>query len=280
MVKIISDSTCDLSKDLIEKYSIAITPLSVSFGEETGKDGFDATPQRIYEYVSRTGTLPKTSACNIAEYQDEFEHWQSQGYEIVHISLGSKFSSSYRNACVAAADMNEVYVIDSENLSTGQGLLVLKAAEMALRDCTAKEIYESCSRLASKIETSFIISHLDYLYKGGRCSALSVFGANLLKLKPCIEVTNGEMNPTKKYRGPIQKVILEYVEDRLKGRTDIDFSRIFITHTEYASATVNAVRERINKLQPSFFEMLETTAGSTITTHCGPECLGILFIRK
>ncbi|MGN1135695.1 MAG: DegV family protein [Oscillospiraceae bacterium] len=280
MVKIISDSTCDLSAELLQKYNISVIPLSVNFGDEFAKDGKDATPQRIYDYVADTGLLPKTSACNVSEYENEFMHWKELGYEIVHISLGSKFSSTCQNAVIAAHNMDEVYVIDSANLSTGQGLLVVHAAEMAQKGASAKEIYTECLELVPKVETSFIISHLDYLYKGGRCSALSAFGANLLKIKPCIEVTDGEMSPHKKYRGSAQKAVLEYVTDRLSGRTDIDFDRIFITHTEYSSEAVDAVRKKIQELKPDFEEILETTAGSTITTHCGPECLGILFIRK
>lgn len=280
MVKIISDSTCDLSKELIERYDIAITPLSVSFGDEIGKDGINATPQRIYDYVARTGTLPKTSACNIEEYKSVFDYWRNKGYDIVHISLGSKFSSSYSNASAAAGKTNGVFVVDSENLSTGQGLIVIKAAEMSMQGYNAKDIYDACCAIALKVETSFIISHLDYLYKGGRCSALSVFGANLLKLKPCIDVTDGLMKPSKKYRGTIEKVILQYVEDRLGGREDIDYSRIFITHTAYSEKVVESVRKKIIEIKPEFAEVLETTAGSTITTHCGAECLGILFIRK
>lgn len=280
MVKIISDSTCDLSEELLQKYNISVIPLSVNFGEEFAKDGIDATPQRIYDYVANTGSLPKTSACNTFEYENEFMHWKELGYEIVHISLGSKFSSCYQNAVMAAHDIDGVYVIDSANLSTGQGLLVVRAAEMAQKGVPAEEIYNECLALVPKVETSFIISHLDYLYKGGRCSAVSVFGANLLNIKPCIEVLDGEMSPQKKYRGSAQKVLLHYVTDRLSGRTDIDFDRIFITHTEYSPEAVDAVRNKIQELQPDFKEILETTAGSTVTTHCGPECLGILFIRK
>lgn len=279
-VKIISDSTCDLSADLLEKYDIAITPLMVTCRDNSYKDGVDITPDDIYAYVAESGKLPKTSAINVGEYIDVFRHWREQGYDIVHFSISSGFSSTYQNACIAAEEVGGVYVVDSQNLSTGQGLLVLRAAEMAEQGADAKTIAETCSALAPCVEASFVVDSIDYLYKGGRCSALAALGANVLKLKPCIEVKDGKMSPGKKYRGKIEKVILDYVVERLKDRTDIDKSRIFITHTRCEESTVNSVREKIKELAPDFEEILETTAGSTITTHCGPNTLGILFIRK
>ena len=187
-VKITSDSTCDLSPELIEKYDIAITPLSVHCGDKVGRDGVEITPEIIYDYVDASGQLPRTSAVNVFDYVREFRHWRQQGYSIVHFCISSDFSSSYQNACIAAADIGQVYVVDSRNLSTGQGLLVLHGAELAAAGQTAEEIQKACTDLAPQVEASFVIDRLDYLYKGGRCSALSAFGGNLLKLKPCIEV--------------------------------------------------------------------------------------------
>ena len=156
----------------------------------------------------------------------------------------------------------------------------MHGAEMAQSGKSAKEIFEECTALTSKIEASFVVDSIDYLYKGGRCSALAAFGANLLKLKPCIEVKDGKMSPGKKYRGNISRVMLSYVEERLKGRNDIDKSRIFITHTKCSDEDVKAVKQKILEICPDFKEILETTAGCTVTTHCGPHTLGILFIRK
>lgn len=279
-VKIISDSTCDLSKDIIEKYDIAIVPLYVVINEETKKDGIEAVPEDIYEYVEKNGKLPTTSAANLGDYLDVFKYWHDQGYEIVHFSISGEFSSSYRNACLAAEEIDGVYVVDSRNLSTGQGLVVLHGAEMALKCCSAKEIFESCTDITSKVEASFVVDSIDYLYKGGRCSALAAFGANLLKLKPCIEVKNGKMDPGKKYRGNINRVMVNYIIDRLSDRDDIDKHRVFITHTKCNKEDVENVRAKLKELCPDFEEILETTAGCTVTTHCGPNTLGILFIRK
>ena len=279
-VKIISDSTCDLSKELIEKYDISIVPLYVVMNDKSMRDGLEVTPEDIYEYVDKNGKLPSTSAVNIEDYIEIFKYWHEQGYEIVHFDISSEFSSTYRNACMAAEEVGGVYVVDSGNLSTGQGLVVMHGAEMAQSGKSAKEIFEKCTALTSKIEASFVVDSIDYLYKGGRCSALAAFGANLLKLKPCLEVKDGKMSPGKKYRGNISRVMLSYVEERLKGRNDIDKSRIFITHTKCSDEDVKAVKQKILEICPDFKEILETTAGCTVTTHCGPNTLGILFIRK
>lgn len=279
-VKIISDSTCDLSRELIEKYDIDILPLSVNLGEETRKDGVDVTPDDIYDFVERTGVLPKTSAPNISDFIDLFTKWHEQGYSIVHFNISADFSSSYHNACLAAEEVGDVYVVDSRNLSTGQGHVVLHGAELAAQGKSAAEIKESCEELATRVEASFVVDSIDYLYKGGRCSALAAFGANLLKLKPCIEVIDGKMTPSKKFRGKIDKVIMDYVDSKLKGRDDIIRHRIFITHTKCSEEIVERVRARILELCPEFDEIIETTAGCTVTSHCGPYTLGVLFIRK
>lgn len=279
-VKITSDSTCDLSPELLRQYDISITPLSVCCGEKIGADGTEITPDDIYEYVHAEGKLPQTSAVNVADYVEEFHRWTKQGCCVVHFCISSDFSSTYQNACLAAKEVGNVFVVDSRNLSTGQGLLVLHAAEMAANGYYAQEIWETCSAMAKRVEASFVIDSLDYLYKGGRCSALGAFGGNLLRLKPCIEVRDGKMTPGKKYRGRIEKVMLQYVEDRLQNRTDIDKHRIFITHTKCSPEAVQAVRDKILEIAPDFEEILETTAGATITSHCGPNTLGILFVRK
>lgn len=280
VVKITSDSTCDLSAELIEKYQVGIIPLAVTLGDKTFHDCVDMNTEDIYDFVAKTGALPKTSAANVAEYIDTFRPIVESGCEVVHFSLSAGFSSSYQNACLAAQELGHVYVVDSRNLSTGQGLLVLKAAELAAEGKSAEEIAKICTGLTSRVEASFVIESLEYLYKGGRCSALSAFGANLLKLKPCIIVKDGLMSPEKKYRGSFEKVLLSYVEDRLKDRDDIDYSRIFVTHTKCSDACVQQVIDTIRRVAPQFREVLETTAGSTITTHCGANTLGVLFFRS
>lgn len=279
-VKIISDSTCDLSRELIEKYDIALLPLYVSLGDDTRKDGVEVTPDDIYAHVDETGKLPKTAAPNLADYQELFEKWRNDGYEVVHFTISSDFSSSYHNACLAAEEVGGVYVVDSRNLSTGQGHVVLHGAELAMQGKSGAEIKEACDKLALKVEASFVVDSIDYLYKGGRCSAVAALGANLLKLKPCIEVIDGKMTPSKKYRGNIDRVIMNYVADRLSGRDDIVRHRIFITHTRCNPEVVEQVRAKIMELCPEFDEILETTAGCTVTSHCGPNTLGVLFLRK
>ena len=279
-VKIISDSTCDLSPEIIERFDIEIMPLVVTLGEKDGKDGVDVTPEDIYEYVKKTGKLSKTSAVNVAEYLEVFRKWRGKGYEIVHVNIGSGFSSCYQNACLAAEEAGGVYVVDSANLSSGQGHVVLWAADLAAQGLPAKEIAEQCRAMTNRVEASFVVNTIDYLFKGGRCSALAALGANLLGIKPCIEVTDGKMLPGKKYRGSINKVIRNYAEDRLNDRNDIIQDRIFITHTKCDPEVIEQVKSLIKEFQPGIKEIFDTDAGATITTHCGPGTLGVLFIRK
>ena len=279
-IKIISDSTCDLSPQLIEKYDIAILPLYVVMGDKTAKDGVDATPEDIYRYVEQTGKLPTTSAPNYVDYLDEFKKWRDLGYEVVHFNISAEFSGAYRNACAAAKELGGVEVVDTRNLSTGSGLVVLHGAELAAQGLPAAEIAAACRGMTDRVEASFVVDSIDYLYKGGRCSSIAALGANLLKLKPLIEVAGGKMEPGKKYRGNIDKVILSYVADKLRDRDDIDKHRIFITHTKCNPLIPAQVRNKINELSPDFEEILETTAGCTITSHCGPATLGVLFVRK
>lgn len=279
-VKITSDSTCDLSPELIEKYDIDILPLYVSLGEETKKDGLEVVPEDIYAHVDKTGKLPKTSAPNLTDLIELFEKWHNEGYAIVHFSISSDFSSSYHSATIAAEEVGDVYVVDSRNLSTGQGLVVLTGADLAAEGKSAEEIKAECDKMTAKVEASFVVDSIDYLRMGGRCSSVAALGANLLKLKPCIEVRDGKMVSAKKYRGKIEKVIIDYVCDRLKGRDDIVKNRIFITHTKCDKKVVKEVESKIRELYPGFNEILETTAGCTVTSHCGPNTLGILFIRK
>ena len=279
-IKITSDSTCDLSPVLLQKYDIAIVPLYILMGDKTQKDGLEVNPEDIYEYVDKTKKLPSTSAPNLGDFEDEFKKWLDEGYEIVHFNISSDFSSSYQNACTAAANMNGVYVVDTRNLSTGSGLVVLHGAELAQQGKSAAEIKAECEAMVDKVEASFVVDSIDYLRKGGRCSSVAALGANLLKLKPLIEVIDGKMKAGKKYRGSIDKVIINYVIDKLKDRDDIDKHRIFITHTKCNPVTVQQVRGKINQLYPGFEEILETTAGCTVTSHCGPGTLGVLFVRK
>ncbi len=274
-----SDSTCDLSPELKERYNIQILPLGVTLGGKTYKDGEEITPDEIYEHHAKTGELPKTTAANVGESMDFFTKFTEQGKAVIHFTISSSMSSTYSNACLAAAELDNVYVIDSKNLSTGNGLLVVSAAEMALKGMEAKAIAEEIEKLVPRVDASFVIDSLEYLHKGGRCSAVAMLGANLLKLKPCIEVKGGAMGVGKKYRGRYADVLKTYVAERLENIEDIELDRIFVTHAGCDDEIVNAVVEQVKKTAP-FKEVFLTRAGCTISSHCGKDTLGVLFIRK
>lgn len=279
-VKILSDSTCDLSKELIEKYDIGILPLYVNLAGQVYKDnGIDINSQIIYDYVEKTGILPGTIGVSVEDFKTEFEKWRSLGYEVVCHTISSDMSCSFQNAKIAADGMDGVYVVDTRSLSTGVGLLVLNSAELAEQGLDAKTIAEKTQTLTSKVSATFVIDTLDYIKKGGRCSTVVALGANLLKIKPMIVVEDGKMKVGRKYRGLLSKVLETYVEDQLDGRDDIRPQRIFITHTGCSPEIVNSVREKI-KSHMHFDEIIETNAGATITSHSGPNTLGILFIEK
>lgn len=275
---ITADSTCDLSEELKQKYNIKITPLYVVMDGKSYKDGVEATPDDIYAYFDNKGEIAKTSAVSVDDYMNFFAPLSEQGFTVIHINISLGFSSCHQNATIAAQSLENVYTVDSKNLSTGIGLLVIKAAELANAGVSAKEIVRILNETADKVEASFVIDTLTYLHKGGRCSTVAKLGANLLKLKPTIEVQNGLMHVGKKIRGSYINCIKEYVANRLDGRNDIDKTRIFVTHTKCSRETVDAVIAALKDY--GFEEILETTAGCTITSHCGPNTLGILFIRK
>lgn len=279
-VKIIADSTADLSPELIEKYDIATIPLLVTMGEASYEDGVSAKPDDLYAFYRSTKMLPKTASPSPERYAAEYEKWSSLGYEIVNFNISSAFSASHANAKIAASAFPEVYPIDSENLSTGIGLQVLEAAELARQGRSAKEIAESINALRAKVRASFIIDNLQFLWKGGRCSGVAALGANLLRLKPCIEVTEGRMEVGKKYRGSLGAALTHYVTDKLAGRQDLRLNRIFVTHSGMTDpGLIDDVVSLVKKLQP-FEEVLVTRAGCTVSSHCGPNTLGVLFIVK
>lgn len=278
-VKIISDSTCDLSPELLERYDIAITPLCVIKDGKEFHDGVDITPADIFAHVDGGGELCSTAAVSQFEYTQMFTRYAKEYDEVVQINIGSNFSCCYQNACLAAQEFDNVFVVDSGNLSTGQGLLVVAAAKLAQQGVSGIEIAERVRALVPKVETSFLIDRLDYMRKGGRCSTVAALGANLLKLKPCIEVREGKMSVCKKYRGSFEKCIRQYVKERLDGREDIATELVFITHAAADTNVVAAAKEETAQYG-SFEEVEETQAGCTVSCHCGPNTLGILFVRK
>lgn len=278
-VKIISDSTCDLSADLLQKYDIGIVPLIVVKDNQEFLDGITMTPKDIFAHVAAGGSLCTTAARGVAVYQEEFAKYAADYDGVLHVNIGSDFSSSYQNACIAAEDFDNVRVIDSKNLSTGHGLVVLKAWELAQTAKDMDELKAQLDAFVPRVEASFVLDRLEYMVKGGRCSGAAALGANLLSLKPCIEVKDGKMLVVKKYRGHIEKCMAAYVKDRLSGREDLDEDKIFITHTDVSEESLEAVRDGVAQYG-NFKNVYETVAGCTISCHCGPGTMGILFVRK
>ena len=278
-IKILSDSTCDLSAELIAQNDIALVPLTVIKADEQFKDGVTITPVDIFAHVANGGTLCSTAANSIGEYADIFAQYAPNYDGVILINLGSGFSSCHQNACVAAEDFPNVRVIDSQNLSTGQGLVVLKACELAKTATDLDELAAQLRAFTEKVEASFLVDKLDYLVKGGRCSSAAALGANLLNLKPCIEVKNGKMVVVKKYRGNYAKCLANYVKDRLADRDDLDGNILFVTKTVVSDECYGAVMSAVNEYG-SFGTVYETDAGCTVSCHCGPGTLGVLFVRK
>lgn len=276
-VKVCADSVCDLSRELKERYAISTVPLYVNKGDVTLKDGVEVTQKDVFAYYRETGKLCSTAAVNVEDFTEFFKR-ELEGYdELVMITISSEFSGCFQNARIAAEDFPNVRVVDSRNLSTGEGLVAVSAAKLAQKGLSADEIVKELSEIIPKVDASFFVANVEYLHKGGRCSSIAVLGANLLKLKPCIAVRDGKMSVIKKYRGGIEKVIRDYVKDRLE-QTEVDEDLIFITHTTSAANTA-LTAEEVKKYK-NFGEIAVTDAGCTVASHCGEDTLGILFIRK
>ena len=278
-IKITSDSTCDLDIALLEKYDISLARLIVMKDGEGYIDGESITPADIFAHVAAGGSLCSTAALGVGDYQDLFARYAADYDAVVHINISSELSSSYQNACIAATEFDNVRVIDSRNLSTGQGLIVMAACDLRHTCSSLDELCNALVELTERVESSFVLDRLDYMVKGGRCSSAAALGANLLNLKPCIEVRNGKLGVVKKYRGNYAKCLANYVKDRLDGRDDLDLHRLFVTCTPVSEEAYGAVMDAVNQYG-SFEEVYEATAGCTISCHCGPGTLGVLFIRK
>ena len=281
-VKIVSDSTCDLSKELIEKYNIEIIPLHVLLGEEEFEDGQNITPDEIYQWSDENKATPKTSAPSITTVTDIFRKCTADGSEVVCFSVSDKMSTTGNVMRMTAEELeleDKVFVIDSANLSTGAGLLVLKAVDMARDGKNAKEIVEEMERLKPFVRASFVVDTLTYLHRGGRCSGLAALAGGALKLHPKIVVENGAMSPTKKYRGPMSKVIMSYVKEMEEQLRNALPERVFITHSGCEASIIEEVAAYLQALG-IFDEILITRAGGVISSHCGPGTLGVLFIEK
>lgn len=285
MVKICCDSTTDLRNevtglDLYTENSIGVVPLYVRVGNEEYIDGVDMTMTKMLRMCSDAKELPKTAAPEISRLEEFFTKQIENGDELVFITISSDFSSSYNNACIAAEAVGNVYVVDSRNLSSGGGHVVMEAVNLARQGLSGAEIKRTLDeQITGKVEASFVLDRLDYMVKGGRCSAVAALGANILQLHPSIEVVDGKMKVVKKYRGSWERCLKSYVKDRLFEREGIRFDRIFITYTETDESIVDEV-EALVREYADFDQIIRTTAGCTVASHCGPRTLGILFIRK
>lgn len=280
MVKIISDSTCDLSPELVAKYDIDILPLHILLGEDEFEDGKTITPEQIFKWADEHRTTPKTSAPSLAETIELFRPYVERKQEIVCFSISSSMSTSGNVMRLAAEELEAsalITVIDSANLSTGIGHLVIEAAIMAKEGKTAAEISTAMEKLKPLVRASFIVDTLTYLYRGGRCNAVAAMAGSVLKLHPKIVVENGAMDASRKYRGKLASVILSYVKDMEEALKNARPDRVFITHSGCDAETVNAVRSYLESLGV-FQEILETRAGGVISSHCGPGTLGVLFV--
>lgn len=278
-IKITADSTCDISTDDLRRENIDLFPLGVILGGKEYKDGVDVFPADIIDGVENGKMSCSTSAVSIGEYIEKFEEYLRDYDAVIHISIGESFSSCYRNAVLAAQDMDNVYVVNSKNLSSGQGALVWYAVDMVKQGLDAATIYNRLNAEVDNVRFTFLIDGLDYLRRGGRCSAISAFGANLLGIKPCVESLNGKLEVGKKYRGPMAKCVREYLRDQLKGKESIDSRRVILVYLGIDEAVIRECLDTIESCD--HFDSIHCyEAGCTIASHCGPSTIGLYISRK
>lgn len=281
-IVITADSTCDLPDSIVKDRGIIIIPLSILLGEDEYLDGVNVKPRDIYEFVDEHNVLPKTSAVTPARYTEVFSDLVSQGKQVVHIGFSSGLSSTYQNAVVAASELEDVYCVDSKNLCTAMGLLVLKACDMRDKGMSAKRIADKVSKLVPKVSSTFILENLEYLHKGGRCSSVAKFGANVLGIKPSIavDVNTGKLDVAKKYRGKMDVVYKQYANDCLKDLNRIDRQRVVIANSGGVPAESLAFAKGLVEGIDRFDQIIYADAGCTISSHCGPKTLAIFYISK
>lgn len=279
-IKITADSTCDLPAALAEKYDVHIFPLYVVMDGRARRDGVEITAQDIFDHVSAGGKLGNTAAVNVGDYLEKFREIRKEYDAIIHFTISQTMSACFQNANIAGEEVGNVYVVDSKNLSVGISMLVLDARDMVKAGKTPEEIVAALEEKREKLDMSFVIDTLDYLKAGGRCSPLVALGANLLNLKPCVELGNGEMDVGKKYRGSIEKVVMKYLSDRLADAGSIDQSRaFFVKSAGFTPEFLAQARAETLRLCP-FAKLIDADAGCTISNHCGPKTLGIVMYKK
>ena len=280
-VQITADSTIDLSQPLLDKYDIKTIGLSINLGDEEFIDGENITTQEIFDYIKTKNALPKTGAVSVERYKEFFSKFSNDDTAIIHFTISSEMSSCYNFAVSASKDFKNVYVIDSRYLSTGIAQLAIFARNLANKDVPAKEIAEKVQEMANnnKVQCSFILDNLKLLHKGGRCSAVQRFGANLLHIKVCIGVHDGKMGVDRKYKGKFENAIFEYIEDCLKLYPNYDTHCCFVTYTTASGEVLDKINTYL-KNNTNFENIYLTTAGGTIASHCGEETIGILYLLK
>lgn len=277
-IRFSADSTGDMSPAFIEKYQVKIVPLYVELEGKLYRDGVDLHPDMILERVSAGAALPRTSAINTSEYREVFTELLADCDAVFHFTISSDMSSCYQNACIAAEGL-PVYCVDSRNLSSGIALVLAEVADRVEAGMQPDAIMAEMDDICRKIDTSFIIDRLDYLYKGGRCSMISMLGANALHLRPCIEVKDGKMIVAKKYRGTYERCIRQYMADRLKAKELYSTRRMVIAHTGLPERTLELIRATVREAA-DFDEIFEVRAGCSITSHCGENTFGLMLVRK
>jgi len=276
-IVISAESTIDMPQEMLDKYNIKTTAFGINFNNNLVEDRFGISSE-IFEYVDKTKNLPKTSAIPPEQYKEHFEKLKKNYDAIIHISISSLMSSAYNNAKLIANDMENVFIVDSKSLSTGIALVAIKGQELVDAGKDAKEIFDFLNEYTNQIQASFVVEKLNYLHKGGRCSALTLLGANVLNIKPQIIVKDGRMVVGKKYIGNMKKVVGKYCDDLLEVYPNADLENVFITHSSPMPEVQEMLKEKLK--EKGFQNIYDTLAGGTISSHCGPNCIGVLFVDK
>ncbi len=279
-IRVCADSTCDLSPEILRDYDVATIPLYVVLDGVAHKDGVEITPDELYAYVAKNGKPGSTAAINVDEYITFFSKMKEDADTVIHFTISAELSSCYQNACIAAQEVGGVYVIDSRSLTTGIGLLALRSCELARKGMAAEVIVSYIREMVGRVEASFIPESLDYLKLGGRCSGAAALGANLLRIKPCLQLREGTIQVGKKYTGSLESVIMKYIGDKLSRLEDVDLSRVFITHSGLTDPLLlDKIKDAVLAIAP-FEDVLVCRANCTVSNHCGPNTVGVIFCKK
>ena len=278
-IKFTSDSTCDLPQSILQANDIGICPITVLLGLDEYHDTVDINAEKVIEFVNTTGTLPKTAATSIGAYKEYFEQFTKDGYTVIHFCISSNSSSCYNNASMAAKEVPGVFVVDSLSLTTGQGIQILKAIQLKNQGLTASQIVSEIESIRDKVQVSFVFDKLDFLHKGGRCSSTAAFASKILKIHPSIAMKEGSLGVDKKYMGNLSRSCSQYVKDIADANKNYDETICFITHSPSDEAIVNLVTEKVKEYF-KFEQIVDAPAGSTVTSHCGYNNIGVIFYNK